>query len=64
MSATLDCAAFEVRKGFDAYAGRLINATDGDLTLLSPCRKQVCSALWGNGNPHISGVGVRDLNGV
>jgi hypothetical protein len=61
MTSPLDCAAFEVRNDFAAYAGKLIDATNGDLTQLAPCRKQVCGALWGDGNPDISGIGVRRL---
>jgi hypothetical protein len=59
MTTTLNCAAFEVRHDFAAYAGKLIDATGGDLTQLAPCRRQVCGALWGDGNPDISGIGVR-----
>jgi len=59
MTTTLDCVAFEVRNDFAAYAGELISATSGNLTQLAPCRKQVCEALWGDGNPDISGIGVR-----
>jgi hypothetical protein len=59
MSTALNCAAFEVRHDFAGYAGKLIDATGGDLTQLAPCRRQVCGALWGDGNPDISGIGVR-----
>lgn len=59
MGSIPDCAAIAIRKDFATYVEALINATGGDLSLLSNCRQEVCVALWDNGNPDVSGIGVR-----
>ncbi|CAD0109157.1 unnamed protein product, partial [Aureobasidium uvarum] len=43
---------------FVAYIQRLRNATNHDLSLVQQCKIQVCTALWGSGNPDISGMSV------
>lgn len=58
MSQQLNCSNFTTRDNFNAYITLLINATDGDLALLTPCSSEVCTAIWGDGNSDISGVGV------
>jgi hypothetical protein len=34
------------------------NLTNGDFSLVKECRGEVCGALWGSGNPDISGIGM------
>lgn len=56
----VDCSALALRKDFPSYIVGLRNATNGNFSLLSDkCQTEVCNALWGSGNPDISGVGVR-----
>ncbi|KAK5122439.1 hypothetical protein LTR85_004023 [Meristemomyces frigidus] len=58
MSAQLNCSAFATRDNFDAYVISLLNNTHHNLTLLSQCKSQICTALWGQGNADISGIGM------
>jgi hypothetical protein len=58
---TIDCSSLATRTQFNAYARLLLNATNGTLESLYPCRTDVCNALWGEGNSDISGVGVGKL---
>jgi hypothetical protein len=58
---TIDCSSLATRTQFNTYARLLLNATNGTLESLYPCRNDVCSALWGEGNSDISGVGVGEL---
>jgi hypothetical protein len=53
-----DCIALSVRTDFTAYIDLLRNLTNSDFSLAKDCRKDVCGALWGSGNPDISGVGM------
>jgi hypothetical protein len=52
------CIALSVRTDFTAYIDLLRNLTNSDFSLAEDCRKDVCEALWGSGNPDISGVGM------
>lgn len=61
MSTQLNCSNFATRDNFDAYVTSLLNATKNDLALLYPCKSQICTALWGQGNSDISGIGVSEL---
>ncbi|KAH6662210.1 hypothetical protein F5X68DRAFT_279913 [Plectosphaerella plurivora] len=53
-----NCTALRSMKGFDEYIELLRNETDFELSRLEPCRSDVCDAVWGGGNPDISGIGV------
>jgi hypothetical protein len=53
-----DCIALSSRTKFTAYIDLLRNNTGGDFSLVRGCRKEVCGALWGSGNPDISGIGM------
>lgn len=53
-----DCIALSSRKDFTSYIHLLRNLTNGDFSLVSSCRPEVCGALWGSGNPDISGIGL------
>lgn len=52
------CSAFTSRTNFEDYIGVLRNVTHGDFSLVRECRSEICSALWGSGNPDISGIGM------
>lgn len=52
------CSLLDVRKGFAEYVALLHNASGLDLDLVKTCKSDVCVALWGGGNPDITGVGV------
>ncbi len=41
--------------GTDDFA--IVNATDGQIAVAAQC-SEVCLAIWGSGNPDISGIGV------
>lgn len=52
------CAALSSRADFEGYVDLLRNVTNGDFSLVKECRGEVCGALWGSGNPDISGIGM------
>lgn len=52
------CTALSTRTDFDGYVALLKNITGGNFSLVSECREEVCGALWGSGNPDISGIGM------
>jgi hypothetical protein len=52
------CIALSTRTDFAAYIDLLRNATGGDFSLVKDCKTNVCGALWGSGNPDISGIGM------
>ncbi|KAF6838949.1 hypothetical protein CPLU01_02219 [Colletotrichum plurivorum] len=53
-----DCASLESLTDFDDYVRRVRRETRFDDALLEKCRVAICSAIWGNDNPDISGIGV------
>lgn len=46
------------RADFNTYARKLLDVTDGDLSKVSECKREICGALWGVGNGEIPGIGV------
>ncbi len=58
MAFGIDCSRLAIRTSFDSYAHRLLNVTNGNLSLLNQCKVEVCGALWGQGSGDISNVGV------
>lgn len=56
---SINCGSLESRTSFPKYIASIRNATADNFTLVSQCRAEICNALWGSGNPDISGVGVR-----
>jgi hypothetical protein len=44
---------------FNKYIEQLRTETDFVTSNLTICKKEICIAIWGNGNPDISGIGVR-----
>ena len=49
------CDIYSDRKSFPAYVQLLLRNNFQDL---DTCRAEICSALWGSGNPDIAGIGV------
>lgn len=55
----LNCTGLDDRQGsFANYLTKVRSATNGDFVEVNQCKAQVCTALWGDGNPDISGIGV------
>lgn len=56
----VSCAALSERTSFSSYIHLLreIAGDDWTVSALRPCQLEICSALWGTGNPDISGIGV------
>lgn len=54
----IDCSTLTQRESFPGYIAKVRNATNGNFTLVEQCKTEVCNALWGSGNPDISGIGV------
>jgi hypothetical protein len=55
---TVDCSHLGTRTDFRSYIDLLSNATGGNFGLASDCKPEICAALWGSGNPDISGIGM------
>jgi hypothetical protein len=55
-----NCSELNYESSFAAYVALMRNVTSQNLSLDSMvrCRPQICSVLYGVGNPDISGVGV------
>jgi len=53
-----DCSGLDGFKSFESYASLLRDRTSFNETLLSQCRLPICQALWGFGEPDLSGIGV------
>lgn len=56
--AGIDCSGLITRTDFPQYLTALISVTGRDLSNVTHCKAIVCNALWGSGNPDISGIGV------
>jgi hypothetical protein len=61
-STNIDCSSLAVRKHFKDYIQALNLTFTGNFNLVEKCKPQVCNALWGSGNPDISGIGVSKLD--
>jgi len=53
-----NCTTLSSRTSFPAYISTLRNTTHNDFRRVDACRLQVCGALWGTGNPDVSGIGM------
>jgi hypothetical protein len=60
----VNCSALVERKSFEAYVESINSSTFGNLSLASQCRSELCNALWGSGNPDISGIGVSGISSL
>jgi len=54
----MNCTTLTSRTSFESYITLLQTTTSNNLTLISQCRKEICGALWGAGNPDVSGIGM------
>ena len=54
----ISCSNLASRTDFSSYVAAVRSTTGNDISLVSVCRTEVCNALWGSGNPDISGIGV------
>ena len=54
----LNCSDLTSRTNFPDYITAIRNATGNNFALVDQCKAEVCNALWGSGNPDISGIGV------
>jgi len=54
----VDCSALADMTGFQEYMQLIRNETKFNTTLLGFCQNEICGALWGVGNPDVSGIGV------
>jgi hypothetical protein len=55
------CTLLAARSSLTEYMRTIRLVTDDNFNYLSACKTDVCNALWGTGNPDISGVGVSIL---
>ncbi|CAL8577945.1 hypothetical protein XPA_003753 [Xanthoria parietina] len=54
----VSCSNFASRTDFSSYVADVRRVTDNNISLISDCQTEVCNALWGSGNPDISGIGM------
>lgn len=54
----IDCSGLVTRISILQYLTALRSVTGEDLSNITHCKATVCNALWGSGNPDISGTGV------
>ena len=54
----MNCTALRSRQHFANYIHLINETTKGNFSLVRACKADVCTALWGSGNPDISGIGV------
>ncbi|KAK4447790.1 hypothetical protein QBC34DRAFT_381924 [Podospora aff. communis PSN243] len=55
---TVNCAGLDGFKSFEDYAALLRTRTSFNSTLLGQCQLPICQALWGFGEPDLSGIGA------
>ena len=58
MLCAANCTELAIRDHFSDYIQKLNITTCGNLSLAAICKPQMCNALWGSGNPDITGLGV------
>lgn len=54
----IDCSSLDSRTDFTSYVTTLRATVGNDTSLLNDCKSEICDALWGSGNPDISGIGM------
>jgi hypothetical protein len=55
-----NCNALAQLDDFSDYVDILHDETEFDETRLEVCKNEICIAVYGTGNPDISGIGVCD----
>src|SRR6186713_1589734 len=58
MDTAIDCNLLGTRRQFEDYFATIRNVTSGNVSTIAQCKAEVCAALWGSGNPDISGIGM------
>ncbi|KAH6888192.1 hypothetical protein B0T10DRAFT_562605 [Thelonectria olida] len=53
-----NCTSLQSLHGFDDYLKQLRIETDFTKSNLTYCKQYICVAIWGGGNPDISGIGI------
>ena len=53
------CSALEGLSDFRDYIQALNETTEFQIRYLRACSVEICTAIYGTGNPDISGIGVR-----
>lgn len=53
------CSDFQNLYDFSDYISQLRNETQFNTTILEQCQAEICTTLYGIGNPDVSGIGVR-----
>lgn len=57
------CSQWKDLNDFSEYVESLHSKTRFNKAILELCHREICNAIYGTGNPDISGIGVR-LNAV
>lgn len=52
------CSRLEQLNDFGDYIDTLKSETQFGAAKLRTCKAEICNAIYGNGNPDISGIGV------
>lgn len=55
---TVNYSSLASRTDFAGYMATIRNVTGNNFTFVDQCHAEVCNALWGSGNPDISGIEV------
>lgn len=53
-----NCSSLESLGDFNECISLLESETHFNETILLQCQREICVAIWGEGNPDISGIGV------
>ncbi|KAF5538923.1 hypothetical protein FNAPI_10950 [Fusarium napiforme] len=57
-SPSVDCSQWTELNDFSEYIRDLDSETQFNKSILEPCKSEICNAIYGTGNPDISGIGV------
>lgn len=57
-SLSIDCSQWTKLNDFSEYIQDLDSKTQFNKSLLEYCKSEICNAIYGTGNPDISGIGV------
>ncbi|KAL8691746.1 MAG: hypothetical protein Q9218_003095 [Villophora microphyllina] len=54
----IQCSSLRSRTDFTSYIAAIRASTGDNLSRVTDCKVEICCALWGSGNPDVSGIGV------
>ncbi|KAF5607762.1 hypothetical protein FPANT_731 [Fusarium pseudoanthophilum] len=57
-SPSIDCSQWTELNDFSEYIQDLDSKTQFNKSILESCKSEICNAIYGTGNPDISGIGV------